>query len=361
MSHSHPYVLIAALALLATAGLIALLRPVAGRLGWLDEPGAHKTHDSAVPVTGGIAMFLVFAVALLLVNPAMKHLWTLVAAAAALVVVGALDDRYQLSYRWRFMAQTAAGLVMTLGADTALRDMGYLQWDHSLTETGLWQVPLTVFCVVGVINALNMLDGLDGLAGTVALIAAAALAWFAFTGGRDADGVVLLVLAAVLAGFLSWNWRLPGRRRARVFMGDAGSLSVGFVLAWFVVSLSQLEDGTRAMLPVQALWVLCVPLMDTVRLLVWRAAYGTGPFKPDRQHLHHVLQRRGWSHGQAAATVIALHATGVIAGLVAPGYGVSEFAMFYAFMALFFCYAVALGWEFDRQHGFSGATQPVVS
>lgn len=346
-----PHFLIAALAcVLGSLLVITALRPLAPRFGLLDRPGEHKTHEAPVPVIGGIGMFVVLTLALLILAPPVAGLWTLLGASSVLLGVGALDDRYRLSYRWRFAAQIAAGLIMTLGADNALRDMGHLQWDQTLTHTGVWQVPLTVFCVVGVINALNMLDGLDGLAGTVALVAAAALAWLAVSGGREADALVLTLLGSVLAGFLLLNWRLPGRRRARVFMGDAGSLSVGFVLAWYVVSLSQVHDGARAMLPAQALWLLSIPLMDTVRLLVWRAAYGAGPFKPDQQHLHHVLQRHGWSHGQAASTVVVAHAIAVIAGLLAPHMGVSEFAMFYGFMAVFLCYSLALGYDFDREY-----------
>ena len=127
--------------------------------------------------------------------------------------------------------------------------MGSLRFDGGLMLLHQWQVPLTVFCVVGVINALNMLDG---LAGSVALVSAVALMTAVLLAEHSDAAQALGLFAACLGGFLTCNWRVPGWVRARALMGDAGSLLVVFVLAWFVVGLSQGEQPAVA--PAQALW-----------------------------------------------------------------------------------------------------------
>jgi len=120
---------------------------------------------------------------------------------------------------------------MCVGADVQLLVMGHLRFDGSLTELGFWGVPLTEFCVVGVINVLNMQDGLDGLAGGITLISPIAVGIATARAGQLQEASVLYVFAAAVGGFLLLKWRTPSRTQAHVFMGDVGSLFVGFVLA----------------------------------------------------------------------------------------------------------------------------------
>ena len=323
------------IAFMATLALIRLLAPVAHNIGLVDLPRGHKTHHGAVPLVGGIAMFCGFLFAILAAPVSLAPLRPLFAGAALLVIIGVLDDFRELAPGSRLAAQVAAALLMTLWGGVGLTDLGHLAGPAPVV-LGDWSVPFTVFSVVGVINALNLLDGMDGLAGGYALLAFLLLGTSAAAAGETASATVLFTLAAAAAAFLTTNLRLPGRPQALVFMGNSGSLFLGFALAWFVVQLSQGE--TRVIDPVTALWVLAVPLMDTVGILLRRLLHGRSPLRPDREHLHHLLCALGL--GVDAALGAILGAGFLLAGLgyAAAATGVPETVRFAGFLGLFALY-----------------------
>jgi len=157
-----------------------------------------------------------------------------------------------------------AGLLMALGGGTVLADFGYLIMPDGVLSLGLLSVPITVFSTVGVINVVNMIDGLDGLAASLVLIASIALGIIIAWSGGNAWGIALLgLLSAAILAFLGFNRRLG--RQALVFMGDAGSLFLGFTLVWFLVDFSQGEQWSMALVTV--LWLFAVPLIDTVSIM----------------------------------------------------------------------------------------------
>lgn len=276
-------------------------------------------------------MFIAFAFAVLTFDVSLSSYRLLFAGALILVVVGVLDDFQELSAAQRFGAQIAASLLMTVGAGVVIGDLGRLispDWTLSL---GILAVPVTVFSTVGVINAVNMTDGLDGLAASLVLVTAGALGVVAWMGGEpEAMGMLVLLVAVVLA-FLLFNLRINGS--ALVFMGDAGSMFLGFVLAWFLIRFSQGDD--RLLAPVTALWIFALPLIDTVSTMVRRLLLGGSPFLGDRGHFHHLLLAAGFSRKQTLAAMIflALSAAGV--GLACELHGVAEHRMFFGFLALF--------------------------
>jgi UDP-GlcNAc:undecaprenyl-phosphate GlcNAc-1-phosphate transferase len=191
-----------------------------------------------------------------------------------------------------------------------------------------------VFAVLGVINAMNMIDGVDGLAGGVALIALLIFAAFVAATGQ-LHTTLLLPLIGGVAGFMLFNLRTPWRSRASVFMGDAGSVLLGFSLAWYSVNLAQVRD---VFTPITAIWILAVPLMDTTALMIRRVIKGRSPFSADREHLHHILQRAGFTPGETVAILYALTLLMAAVGVAGWWLGLPEYVMFYAFMALFVAY-----------------------
>lgn len=340
------------IAALATVILVRWCAPLAQRIGLVDRPGGHRNHRGAVPLVGGIAMFCGFMFGVLLLDYPLSPYRPLFAGAALLVIIGVLDDFHELRPLTRFVAQTVAALLMALWGGVWLQDLGALTGPQTLT-LGLWALPLTVFATVGGINAFNMIDGADGLAGGLALIAIMLLALAALiTGGADLP--LLLLLAAVTTGFLVFNLRYPGHPRSSVFMGDAGSLFLGFTLVWFLVAHSQ-GDG-RSIAPVSALWLIALPLCDTVCIMGRRLLRGRSPFLADRGHLHHLLPALGLSGAASVALLLALSALLGAIGLLAPRWGVPEHGLFFAFVGLFIghCIAMALGW---RRAGARAARQ----
>lgn len=333
-------------AVLATLILVQWITPLAPRIGLVDHPGGHRRHAAPVPLVGGIAMFCGFLFAVLLLNHPLNSYRPLFAGAALLVIVGLLDDFHELRPRDRFIAQGLAALLMGLWGGVVLHDLGALTGAGAL-KLGAWALPLTLFATVGVINAFNLCDGADGLAGGFALIALVLLA-LAAAAADHLDLPILLLLAAVTGTFLVFNLRYPGQPRARIFMGDAGSLFLGFTLAWFLIGLSQGgPGGQRVIAPVSALWLIALPLCDTVCMMLRRALRGRSPFLADRGHLHHLLPALGLSTARAVALLLVLAALLGAFGLLAPHLGVSEKALFLGFVALFVvhCILMELGWR----------------
>ena len=319
------------------------LIPIAGRIGLIDHPGGRKTHDRAVPTIGGLAISAAaITTALVLGSAALVHpaFW---AGLMLIVLVGTLDDLRDLGHHSKFLAQIAAAGLMLYWGGWHLHSLGNLvgAWPLGL---GVFSIPLTFVAVVGVINAVNFTDGADGLAGGLVFNA---LLWFCVMGlhappaaisiGSSAGEVqIALAFLGAVAGFLLFNLRWPGRRHALAFLGDAGSLGLGYALAWFTVSGA--EGATPLFAPVTAIWVLAVPLVDTLACTGRRLLNGTSPFKADRKHLHHILVGLGLPEGRAVALI---HACAFLLGAIGAGgwfWGVAEYVMFYAAMAIFAAY-----------------------
>lgn len=332
------------LAIACTAMLVSVLRPLALRIDLVDQPGERKAHRQPAPMTGGIAMFCGLVFAALTLPQSLGAYRGFFAGGALLVIVGLLDDLEELSSKARFAAQIVASLIMVYLGGVVLRDFGLISPAGAMVPLAAWSVPMTVFAVVGVINATNMVDGLDGLAGSVVLVALVSLGWLCLDAGRIEDFRIVAVVSAAVVGFLLFNFPWPGRARATAFMGDAGSLLLGFSLGWFVVAFSQGDQ--RVMAPVTALWCLLVPLFDTVWLIVKRACTLKWPTQPGTDHLHHVLLRLGLKPSQAAIVVVGIAIAAAAFGLHAHHAGVPEHRMFYGFLGLFavYCAVMTLTW-----------------
>lgn len=343
---TNKLLLLQALAFPVAAVLILFFRRHAQQLGVVDVPGGRKHHHGDIPLVGGLGMFGGLVLIALLTDALLARHAAFLAAMSLLVVTGFIDDRSGLSPKIRFFLQAVAALIMVYGADIRLDSFGDLFGFGDVT-LGQWAVPITVFAVLGVINAINMIDGADGLAGGVALIALLAFSAFAAVGGY-LHLTLLLTLVGAIAGFMFFNLRTPWRSRASVFMGDAGSVPLGFALAWYAVDLAQVR---QAFTPITAIWILAIPLMDTTGLMVRRMLKGRSPFSADREHLHHILLRAGFTHGETVGIVYALSLALAAIGLAGWWLGVPEYVMFYGFMALFalYLYGVLHAWKLMKK------------
>ena len=290
-----------AAAVVAAFGVCALLVPLAIRAGvrWrlLDEPNDRRHHEGAVPRTGGIAVAgglaagaaVAFALGAL---PAVSGgggpgaALPFVAATAIVFAVGLLDDARGCSVGLKLVVETIAALLI-VGAGHAVEVVSTPVGPVTLGKaTGSI---VTVVWLVGITNAVNLMDGLDGLVGGVTSIIAGSLAVFAWLQGDPATIAVALILCGACLGFLPWNWR-----PARIFLGDGGALTIGFVLAWLALTAS-LKAATAVTVMVPIL-VLGVPAIDT--LLVMTARFlespargflfrARGMVRADRRHLQH--------------------------------------------------------------------------
>ena len=314
------------IAFLVTYLLVYLLRKIAPRLNLVDAPRGHKTHQGSIPVVGGIAIFGGILVTFLGQQVYHFNFTAFLVCAAILVAAGVWDDRKGLPVRVRMIVQVVAASLMGIWGGVALYDLGGI-FSGNTAILGVWTMPITIFAVVGGINAMNMSDGVDGLAGSLALVTLSMLILLAWYAGMDGELAVLLALAGAVMAFLVFNLRAPWRGRAGIFMGDAGSMFLGFALVWHMVLLSQGEH--RAMLPVTALWLFALPLFDTVSIMVRRALMGKSPFSPDREHFHHILQAKGFTAGQSVVVTTLLAMVLALVGVTGYLMIVPERIMFY--------------------------------
>jgi len=319
-------------------GVTWMLTPATIRLarvlGALDRPGTRKVHREPIPRIGGIAVFGGFMAGLLfaawgtgtgvdLVPNEFNVYWGgLALAATGMLLVGLFDDIWGLAFYWKFAAQIAAAVfVWSCGfrIETLTHPLG------GTIDLGMLSLPLTVLWIVGITNAVNLIDGLDGLATGIALITSLAVAVIAFARAELGVTAASVALAGSLLGFLRFNFN-----PARIFLGDSGSMFLGFVLAVTAVRGSQ--KGPTAVAILVPLLVLGLPLLDTgaavVRRLYRLGLHGAktdGAFRhvltnfrevflPDRGHIHHRLLEVGLSQRWA---VLVLYAFGGLFALSA--------------------------------------------
>ncbi|MEO7478338.1 MAG: MraY family glycosyltransferase [Lysobacteraceae bacterium] len=288
-----------------------LLLPLAKSFGLLDHPAGRKDHDEPTAVTGGIAIAAAIFVTMAVFTNLSPDIVAFMVAAGLLLLIGMLDDRFDLRWWLRVLAQCGAVLVMIYAGGLRVEHVGEI---FGVQSTGLGElsVPFTMFATVGVINAINMSDGVDGLGGGVVLAALCMLGAASVHSGNMTLAELALIFAGAVAGFLALNMRFPWQPRARVFLGNAGSTFLGFTIAWMSFRLTQ--NRWHPVTPVLAPWLIATPVIDCVVLIARRLLAGQSPFRADREHMHHLMLDAGFTPMQVSLTLIAMN---LIIGLAA--------------------------------------------
>lgn len=287
-----------ATALVLCAATLAIIYRHAPALGLIDRPNDRKKHMGNIPLIGGIAVFTGLFFGACVYGQGDPFTYAVLATAALLMLVGALDDRFDLSVRARLLVQTCAVLAVVIATDTHIHTLGHLFGVE--LELGVLGIPFTVIAVIGLLNAFNMMDGIDGLAGMLALVAVGAIASYQGLSQWSSIGLLLLLSAALLP-YLAANLGLVGRK---VFLGDAGSVVLGYLLAWTLIRLSQQTDASLT--TVDVLWCVALPVLDTLAVMIRRLGERRSPFKPDRGHIHHLLLDAGIGPRGALAVLVTL-------------------------------------------------------
>ena len=304
------------LAFMIALGVALFLTPVvisfARRTGALDAPDARKVHVRPIPRIGGIGIYAAFMVSVLVqmsisdLSPElMTSLWGLLAGGTIIVAIGIIDDYRDLPAKVKLLGQIFAACVLVIGFDVRidvitdpLGDFIYLEY---------FAIPATIFWVVGLTNTVNLIDGLDGLAAGVSSIAAVTIFLVAMEEGIPFVAMITAALAGAAIGFLYYNVN-----PARIFMGDTGSMFLGFMLAGISVIGAVKSAATIALIvPILALGL---PILDTTFAIVRRARNHRPIFKPDKGHLHHRLLAHGFTQKQA---VLLMYVVSALFGLCA--------------------------------------------
>jgi UDP-GlcNAc:undecaprenyl-phosphate GlcNAc-1-phosphate transferase len=204
-----------------------------------------------------------------------------------------MDDYKGLSVRIRFIAQIAAVLIMSEFAHIKIIDLGDLLGLGNIHLGNYYATAFTLFAVVGGINAFNMIDGIDGLAGSLTLVSIVSIAVVSWIFQDEMLFKFCLIFIASIVAFLLFNLRIFGRSSAKIFLGDTGSTLFGFIVCWLLINASQGEKTLIS--PITSLWIMALPLLDSVCIMLRRIRKGRSPFNADREHLHHAFQVAGCS------------------------------------------------------------------
>lgn len=318
-----------------------MMRKVAKKVNLVDKPNERKQHSGAIPLVGGVSICIAFMHFLILNPNLLPHDKLYLISISILTLVGAIDDKIDLSFKIRLVIQAGLSVAMMVIADIQLNQLGDMFGFGRLNlfETGLGYI-ITVLAVIGAINAFNMVDGIDGLLGGLSIVTLAGLGSVLYLDGQSNLAYLCLVLIVIILPYVLLNLGVF-TRRYKVFMGDAGSMLIGFTVIWFLLLASQ--NGTKAPLrPVTALWLIAVPLMDMAAIMIRRVRRGDSPFKPDREHLHHIFQRLGFSSLQTLLIICGIAMTYAGFGIYGEMVNIPEYVMFYLFIGCFLVYAALL-------------------
>jgi UDP-GlcNAc:undecaprenyl-phosphate GlcNAc-1-phosphate transferase len=293
--------LVAALVVLVTTPLSSRL---ARAVGAVDLPSDRRIHREPTPRLGGLAMLAGFLVPVLYFLPADDASRALVTGAVLIALLGAVDDIWGLTPAVKLVGQAAcAAIPVSAGLTIDHVTLPFL----GVGDLGPAQYPLTVLWFVALVNMINFTDGMDGLAAGISGIGATTFAILAASLGRADPAIMAAALAGACAAFLIFNFH-----PARVFMGDSGSMLLGFVLAG--VAISGVMKTTAAVAVVAPLVILAIPILDTSFVILKRLRHGLPVYSADRSHFHHRFFTIGWGQRK---TVLAFYAWCVLMGAVA--------------------------------------------
>jgi UDP-GlcNAc:undecaprenyl-phosphate/decaprenyl-phosphate GlcNAc-1-phosphate transferase len=287
-------------AIIVTFAVTPLVKKLAIKIGAVDRPNARKVHHGVIPRLGGLAIYAGFVVSILLTVGLSYEMIGVLTGATIIVIIGVLDDIVSLPAKVKLLGQifAAAVLVCFFGVRVDWLVLPYVGLIYLPT---IISVLLTIFWIIGFVNTVNLIDGLDGLAAGIAAIASITIAFVAFQMGQWTSAAAMIAMAGASIGFLQYNFN-----PARIFMGDTGSMFLGYVIgAVSVMGTMKTVASAVLLVPVIA---LTVPIMDTLMAIVRRKLSGIPIFAPDKSHLHHRLLAQGLDQKQVVLIMYAITA-----------------------------------------------------
>ena len=293
------------IALIVSYAVTPGVKKLAIKIGAIDKPDERKVHTHVIPRLGGLAIYIGFMAAVLYSMPVFSEFFGFLLGAAAIVLLGIWDDIRNIPARVKLAGQIiAAAIPVAYGVQ--------IEWVTNPFGTILiipeWlAVPVTVFWIVGFTNTVNLIDGLDGLAAGVSVIASISMFFMAVSMNQYLPAMILVAMSGAALGFLQYNFN-----PAKIFMGDTGSMLLGYTMA--VVAVLGLVKTAATVALIVPIIALGVPIMDTLFAIIRRKMSGVPVFQPDKGHLHHRLLALGMTQKQA---VLSMYMVSVLLGFVA--------------------------------------------
>ncbi|MDR0835115.1 MAG: undecaprenyl/decaprenyl-phosphate alpha-N-acetylglucosaminyl 1-phosphate transferase [Tannerella sp.] len=319
--------------LLLLSGLVAFLItvfsiPVVVRVAktkkLFDEPTQRKSHRKKIPTLGGVSLFAGFTVAAgsFISYEHLPSLQYVLVASVIIFFIGMKDDLVLIAPFKKLLGQIAAALVLIIPGNLFFSSLhGFCGIYHVSLTTSVF---VTIFVIVLVINSINLIDGIDGLAASVGMLATTFFgAWFYLSGNPQYSLISITLFGSLFAFF----WYNTSKGKYKIFMGDTGSLLMGLILSVQVILFNQQNIGLTSAFavksaPAVSIAVMILPLFDTLRVFIIRMMRGRSPFLADKNHLHHLLLKLGFTHLQTTLLLMLVNAAFIILALLLQNIGI---------------------------------------
>ncbi|MBL11014.1 MAG: hypothetical protein CL402_10955 [Acidiferrobacteraceae bacterium] len=324
--------------------LLYFLTPIAKKVGLVDRPNDRKRHDVSVPLIGGIAMGISFPLSMLLFPIGLESYRILFFCVGALLVVGVLDDHQDIPAWAKFVTQMVIATLLVFLDEKVVFFIGDI-FDTGISQgLNVFAPWLTVIAIVAIINAFNMIDGHDGLAALVTIISLGSLLFLSTYNGVGQEHFFFISLfITVVATFLIFNHSSFVGRDRQVYMGDAGSMFLGLIVAYFLIELSQrgapVENfGIPAIKPSAVPWIIGLPFLDQVSVMAKRIMKGRKLWIADRGHIHHFFLDAGFGKHLTLALLVLIHGGLVIMGILGTVFDWPDWILFWGAILVLLLY-----------------------
>lgn len=288
-----------------------LVIKIAKRNNFVVKPNKRTSHQGDVPNVGGLDIFVSFFIFFCCTEFRLPNFYSLILGIFSILLVGFIDDLIDLRAFWKLVGELVAGVFLIVIAGVRITNL------HGIFTIGelspFWSYSISFFVYIAIINAINLIDGVDGLASGMGMVYSLFFAVYFWLTQQIELALPAFGLAGSLGVFFIYN--VFGGHRRKIFMGDSGSLLLGFITTYLVFHFLEFNANWQPEIdsvfhlkaaPAIAICVLFVPLFDTVRVAITRIKNGTSPFKPDKNHIHHLLLRIGLKHRQVTGVLICI-------------------------------------------------------
>ncbi len=293
------FILIFFISILGTLTSILIFRPFAKKLGIVDKPSERKIHNGNIPLVGGISIFIGVFVGMFFQLAHDLTTLSLLTSGFFILFLGFIDDCYPLSVKIKVIIQIIIVSIMVWATELRFDSFGHSFGLDKQIHLGIFSYPITVMGVVFVTNAFNLMDGADGVAGSLVLLSIVGINIVEIFSGHYNFNILSLAILGSLVPYFYFN--LIKSKEKKVFLGDSGSLFLGYSVACLLLYESQIQNNFS---PPFALWVIAIPIFDVISVMVYRFRNSRPLFSPDRSHLHNFFQRLGFSNRLVLISII---------------------------------------------------------
>ena len=288
------------------ACLIPIIKKIAAHVGALDIPNERKVHTKPMPRLGGLGIYLGFLIGYMIFGEPSAIMNSILIGSFIIVITGVIDDIKPLKASYKFLGQLLSALIITFYGNIVMHELTAF---GMVINFGILAYPITVFFILGCINCINLIDGLDGLAAGISSIYFITIGIIATIQGKlGLDCVLTFIMLGSTLGFLVHNFN-----PASIFMGDSGSMFLGFIIA--VIALLGFKNVTMTSLIIPLL-ILAIPILDTVFAILRRLIKGESISKPDKFHIHHQFLNRNFSQRATVLIIYLINMLFAIASIV---------------------------------------------